>query len=55
MKCKKCGRDMRRQKVDGRKFRYVCPVCGNVVKGNEREDSEDYELAYKTVMGKMDQ
>jgi len=54
MKCRKCGRDMRRQKTDDRRFIYVCPVCGTkVASSNSPEPPEsEYEQAFNIVMGK---
>lgn len=53
MKCRKCGREMRRQKTENRRFIYVCPVCHKVIKGtNDTTPESEYEQAFNIVMGK---
>jgi len=52
MKCKRCGDEMRRQKVENRKYRYVCPTCGLTISSKEREEPNEYEKAYNIVMGR---
>lgn len=42
MKCKRCGQEMKRQKVEGHKYRYVCPKCGLVI-GNSKTENQDQE------------
>lgn len=56
MKCRKCGADMRRQKVDNRKYRYVCPKCGSIIQNaSDTKVNDEYEQAYNIVMGKADE
>ena len=53
MKCKRCGQEMRRQKVDNRKYRFVCPVCGLTISPKEdKQEETEYEKAYNIVMGR---
>ena len=56
MKCKRCGNEMKRQKIDNRKYRYYCPVCKYTI-GQKEEitpDTSEYEKAYNIVMGKQE-
>ena len=41
MKCKRCGNDMRRQRLSDNRYRYVCPVCGLVIGGTQASVSEE--------------
>ena len=45
MKCKRCGHDMRREKVGPGSYRYRCGYCGLIVAGpaesQEKEKSPD--------------
>lgn len=50
MKCKRCGQEMKRQKVEGHKYRYVCPKCGLVI-GDKKTQETIYQEAYETVIG----
>lgn len=39
MKCPKCRHDMRKQKIDEGKYRYVCPVCFLIIGGNNETNN----------------
>lgn len=54
MKCKRCQSEMKRQKVENRKYRYVCPVCGLTISAKEHEEPNEYEQAYNIVMGRSE-
>ena len=55
MKCRKCGREMKRQKTQERTFIYVCPVCHKVIKGsNDPTPENEYKDAYEIIMGQKE-
>lgn len=55
MKCKRCGREMKRQKTDNRRFIYICPVCHTIVKGtNDQTPETEYKDAFNILMGKSE-
>ena len=42
MKCPRCRREMRRQKVKDRTYRFVCPFCKFTIKSpNDKEKEEE--------------
>lgn len=52
MKCKRCGREMKREKTQSHTFIYRCSKCGLIIKG--QNDKNDYEEAYKIVTGQKE-
>lgn len=52
MKCKRCNREMKRQKLTEYGFRYVCPNCGLIIGRKEAEPEDDYKEAYEILTGK---
>ena len=41
MKCPRCRKEMKRQKIKDRTYRYVCPFCNYVVKSSKDKNEEE--------------